>query len=435
MAFVGINLVIGVMWTSLSAVSQLIVTKTGVQLDAVDVGWPVAASIAFLPPGEGGTITDALIKILRTAIDLAAVLLLMPRMVAILMEGLMTISEAAHEFMAQRFQGREIHLGLDAAVLIGHPSTLATSLLLIPITILLAIILPGNRMMPFADFAALPFFVALLVPITRGNVVRMLILGTLGAVAGLYMATWMAPMQIKAAKATGIVNIKVQFPWGRDRSQEAELIERYSLKAARVLRGDRFPYEETLKGIGSIGAEYLHEQLREGMILAISRGAAMHALVEELKPRRDLSITTVQMQGGLGDHSQSDIEFSNRLYSIFGASYRPLNAPSVMAGPYACAILRREPSITAVLNCIGKADIAIFGIGSTAEQVSGILHTGLVGPDELAQMRRAGIVGDIAGRLSTRTEAWCTRSMIESSAATRTPFCRYPTGSVSPAVR
>ena len=200
------------------------------------------------------------------------------------------------------------------------------------------------------------------------------------------------------AKATGIVNIKVQFPWGRDRSQEAELIERYALKAARVLRGDRFPYEETLKGIGSIGAEYLHEQLREGMILAISRGAAMHALVEELKPRRDLSITTVQMQGGLGDHCQSDIEFSNRLYSIFGASYRPLNAPSVMASPYACAILRKEPSITAVLNCIGKADIAIFGIGSTAEQVSGILHTGLVGPDELAQMRRAGIVGDIAGR-------------------------------------
>lgn len=347
-AFVGINLVIGVMWTSLSEVSQLIVTKTGVQLDAVDVGWPVAASIAFgssvgtfiipvaiavnllmlvtrttrtlnidiwnfwhfafvgtmlvvvtgnlwigmlgsvaatmiallladftakavqkqfglpgvsittasahsfllpaipinrlldripgvkdwnldpeaikrrfgvlgepvilglvlgailgviafLPPGEGGTITDALIKILRTAIDLAAVLLLMPRMVAILMEGLMTISEAAREFMAQRFQGREIHLGLDAAVLIGHPSTLATSLLLIPITILLAIILPGNRMMPFADFAALPFFVALLVPITRGNVVRMLILGTLGAVAGLYMATWMAPIQTEAA--------------------------------------------------------------------------------------------------------------------------------------------------------------------------------------------------------------------------------------------
>ena len=53
--------------------------------------------------------------------------------------------------------------------------------------------------MPFADFAALPFFVSLLVPITRGNVVRMLILGTFGAIAGLYMATWMAPIQTEAA--------------------------------------------------------------------------------------------------------------------------------------------------------------------------------------------------------------------------------------------
>ncbi len=44
-AFIG--LVIGLMWTSLSNVSQAIVTKTGVQLDAVDVGWPTAAAIAF----------------------------------------------------------------------------------------------------------------------------------------------------------------------------------------------------------------------------------------------------------------------------------------------------------------------------------------------------------------------------------------------------
>ncbi len=46
-AFVGINLVIGLMWTALSGVSQAIVTKTGVQLTAVDVGWPTAAAIAF----------------------------------------------------------------------------------------------------------------------------------------------------------------------------------------------------------------------------------------------------------------------------------------------------------------------------------------------------------------------------------------------------
>lgn len=203
---------------------------------------------------------------------------------------------------------------------------------------------------------------------------------------------------LSEARETGIVEVTVHFPWARNFSLEAQLVERYELKAARVLRGGGFPYEELLNGIGYIGAEYLQDQLFEGMMLAISRGAAIHALVQELKPRRDLAIQIVQMQGALGDEYKKDLEFSNLLYSLFGANYRPLNAPSVMASAYACEILRKEPSIRAALNSISKADIAVFGIGSTAEEVSGILHTGLVTEEELADMRAAGIVADIAGR-------------------------------------
>ncbi len=46
-AFIGINLVIGLMWGSLTEVGQAMVANTGVQRDIVDVGWPSAAAIAF----------------------------------------------------------------------------------------------------------------------------------------------------------------------------------------------------------------------------------------------------------------------------------------------------------------------------------------------------------------------------------------------------
>jgi PTS system galactitol-specific IIC component len=71
---------------------------------------------------------DAIIKILTVGVELAAVMLLLPRMVAILMEGLIPISEAARDFMAKRFGGGEFHIGLDSAILIGHPSAIAASL-------------------------------------------------------------------------------------------------------------------------------------------------------------------------------------------------------------------------------------------------------------------------------------------------------------------
>ncbi len=46
-AFIGINLIIGLMWTNLSDVGQAMVTNLHVNLDTMDVGWPSAASIAF----------------------------------------------------------------------------------------------------------------------------------------------------------------------------------------------------------------------------------------------------------------------------------------------------------------------------------------------------------------------------------------------------
>ena len=85
---------------------------------------------------------------LNLGMSMAGVMFLMPRMVRILMEGLIPVSEAAKKFMQKRFAGNEFYIGLDSAVAIGHPSAIATALILVPITILLALIVPGNRVLP-----------------------------------------------------------------------------------------------------------------------------------------------------------------------------------------------------------------------------------------------------------------------------------------------
>ncbi len=162
----------------------------------------VMGIIAFLLPGAL-TVRDAIIKVLIVGVQLAAAMVLLPRMVAILMEGLIPISEAARNFMTKRFAGREFHIGMDSALLIGHPAPIAASLVLVPIVILLAIILPGNRFLPFADLAVFPFLFAMMAPLTRGNVGRMIIFGVIVSIIGLYMGTWMAPYITQAAPGAG----------------------------------------------------------------------------------------------------------------------------------------------------------------------------------------------------------------------------------------
>ncbi|GGB32992.1 PTS galactitol transporter subunit IIC [Virgibacillus dakarensis] len=138
--------------------------------------------------------------IIEIGMAMAAVMVLMPKMVKILMEGLMPVSESAREWLNKRFGDKEIYIGLDAAVALGHPAVISTALILVPITVLLAVILPGNTVLPFGDLATIPFIVAFIVGAARGNIVHSVIAGTIMIAISLYIATDVAPIFTQMAE-------------------------------------------------------------------------------------------------------------------------------------------------------------------------------------------------------------------------------------------
>ena len=72
------------------------------------------------------------------------------------------------------------------------------------VVFLLAVILPGNHMLPFSDLAVLTFRVALVVAICRGNMFRSLIISCLVIIAILYGGTAAAPYMTQLAINTGL---------------------------------------------------------------------------------------------------------------------------------------------------------------------------------------------------------------------------------------
>ena len=177
--------------------------RFGIMGEPVILGLIIGLVLGVLGFYNAGDFQTVLVKVLGLGMNLAAVMLLLPRMVQILMEGLMPVSEAAREFMKKRAGSREIYIGLDSAILIGHPATISASLVLVPIAILLSLILPGNRVILFADLAVIPFVVAMFAPLMRGNIVRMVIAGTLELMVGFYLATWMSPFFTATAVEAG----------------------------------------------------------------------------------------------------------------------------------------------------------------------------------------------------------------------------------------
>ncbi|MBN7574583.1 PTS galactitol transporter subunit IIC [Clostridium beijerinckii] len=141
-------------------------------------------------------------KILQIGISMAGVMFLMPRMVRILMEGLIPVSESVREFLQKKNFGkdRNLTIGLDAAVAVGHPAVIATALVLVPITLFLAVILPGNQVLPFGDLATICFYVAFIVGAAKGNIVHSVISGTIVMALGLLMATNIAGFHTQMAQ-------------------------------------------------------------------------------------------------------------------------------------------------------------------------------------------------------------------------------------------
>ena len=48
--FVGVNLVIGLLTSSLGKAAEALVTSLGLNFDIIDVGWPIGAAITFATP-------------------------------------------------------------------------------------------------------------------------------------------------------------------------------------------------------------------------------------------------------------------------------------------------------------------------------------------------------------------------------------------------
>lgn len=143
-------------------------------------------------------------QILGLAVNMAAVMVLIPKMTSLFMEGLMPISEAAQSFTQSRFKDRKFLIGLDAAVVVGNSDVITTSLIVIPLTIFMAVVLPGNRVLPFADLAVVPFRVALVVALTRGNLFKNIVIGLACTGAILLAGTVTAPVLTALATDVGL---------------------------------------------------------------------------------------------------------------------------------------------------------------------------------------------------------------------------------------
>lgn len=176
--------------------------KFGIAGEPLFLGIIVGVLIGCFSYGlDAALIVDNIPGILMLGVKMGAVMELIPRVTVLFIEGLKPISDATRRLIAQKFKGAEgLSIGMSPALVIGHPATLVASIILIPITLVIAVLLPGNQFLPLASLAGMFYIFPLVLPYTKGNVVKTLVVGIVVIVLALFMVTYLAPYFTEAAR-------------------------------------------------------------------------------------------------------------------------------------------------------------------------------------------------------------------------------------------
>jgi PTS system galactitol-specific IIC component len=143
--------------------------------------------------------------VLTMGIGVSAVLVLLPKMVSVMMEGLTAVGTGAQNFMKKKVgEDSELYIGMDIALGLGDPTAITTTVILIPLAILFAFIIPNMSYFPVGLLTVIVYMVPLLAMASDGNLLRTLISGALFLFIVEICANVFAPEATAMMHATGV---------------------------------------------------------------------------------------------------------------------------------------------------------------------------------------------------------------------------------------
>ena len=202
---------------------------------------------------------------------------------------------------------------------------------------------------------------------------------------------------LKRAQVEGIVDVRVRQHPAVSAEIEQELKRRFGLKRALVAL-DHADGDAQRSAVASLVADHLSRTLADGHIVAVGMGRNVGAVADNVFGERGLDVSFVCAIGGslrAGEYMNPD-HICRRLASRFGGESETLYAPALVQNTDLRDVLYENPTVRQTLDRARRADIALIGVGDVSEN-SNMVRMGWFTPQEIAEARLSGTVGDMMG--------------------------------------
>jgi PTS system galactitol-specific IIC component len=133
-------------------------------------------------------------ELFTMAAGTAAVMVLMPKVVAVMVDGLSPIGKSVKEFMTRRSgNNANLNVGMDISLGLGDQTTITNTLYSIPLILILALVLPGVKFFPLGVFMSVTYISVMSVLAGKGNLFRSVVSNLVICTITFYLGGYVAP--------------------------------------------------------------------------------------------------------------------------------------------------------------------------------------------------------------------------------------------------
>jgi len=210
------------------------------------------------------------------------------------------------------------------------------------------------------------------------------------------------------ARERGLVRITVPEYDPRNRPLEEELRRRLGIEAVVIRTVGGLRGEDRRQTVGYFAAPAVAAWIETAQRVAVAGGRTMQALVEQLKPAQPRPNATVIQAMGDIDSSPGlydAAELGRVLARLWGGTFLTLSTPAILPDPETCHRFLGLEQIQGVMEQLGRADLALVGVGTLTNSV--FLEREVLSTNDLALLQASGAVGEMLGRFFDRQGQEC----------------------------
>lgn len=224
---------------------------------------------------------------------------------------------------------------------------------------------------------------------------------------------------LQMARNRGIVEFRVNRPSDRSAKISEQIKNKFGIHAEVIQVPENSTADERLETVGAQTAKKLGNYFRSGITIGLAWGSTISSVSRHMHYFPVAGSTVVQLNGAGNDHS-TGLSYSGEILNQFGKSLGAnvvhFPVPAFFDDPEAKQAMWRERSTKRILDIQQRIDLAVFGLGRIDSEVpSQVYAAGYLGTEEIDDLNREQVAGDIATVFFRKDGSWSNIALNERS--------------------